>query len=373
MATIRDVAREAGVSIATVSRVINHSPRVSDEARRRVEAAAKLLDYWPNSAARSLHTRRHNLLGILLPDLHGGFFSEIIRGIDEEARRAHFQILISSSHANSLAMLAAVRAMRGRIDCLIAMAPERESMETVTRTDHRFPVVLLNPFGNPSGFNSVAISNREGARALVSHLIETGHQRIAMLSGPQTNGDASERLEGYRDALNLAGIHPDPALVIVGDFREDSGYQLAERVLDLDPRPTAVFAANDQMAIGLVSALREAEIAVPESIAVAGFDDTMIAGYISPPLTTVRVDPHALGRAAVAMALKVISNPNDLSTTRELVPTTLVVRRSCGCSTNSAHQVRVSRRTRQPVSNSSSEPVNPAPGAGFETASWEEK
>jgi LacI family transcriptional regulator len=301
VATIRDVARMAGVSIATVSRVFNGSPRVSEGARERVQAASTELDYWPNVAARSLPTNRAHALGVLLPDLYGEFFSEVIRGIDQAARHEKYQILLSSSHADTGALLSAARSMRGRIDGLIAMAPDDGSTAAIEQVARRFPVVLLNPRLQLEGCSSVSIANFEGARAMVRHLIGLGHRRIAMIKGPPGNVDADERLRGYREARGRNGRDDEPGLEIPGDFTEASGYRAAAAVLDLDPRPTAVFAANDYMAVGLLSALREAGVEVPRSLAVTGFDDIAIAQYVSPPLTTVRVEAHELGGRAIRM------------------------------------------------------------------------
>jgi LacI family transcriptional regulator len=305
---------------------------------------------------------------VLLPDLYGGFFSEVIRGIDQAAGRSQFQILISSSHADTGSMLGAVRAMRGRIDGLIAMVPDRGSLETVTQAALRFPLVLLNPYERPAAFSSVTIPNRDGASVLVSHLIETGHRRIAMLCGPEGNGDADERRLGYRDALRGAEIPLLPELEIAGDFTEHSGYVLARKVFLLDPAPTAVFAANDQMALGLLSALRDAGIAVPGDVAVAGFDDTMIARYLSPPLTTVRVDAYEMGRAAVRLLLDALSSPDDAPISEEVVPAQLVVRRSCGCPAEADRVIGIPPGSRASVSTSTRQTGDGVAAAGLNAA-----
>ena len=329
MTTIRDVARAAGVSIATVSRVFNDSPRVSPEARQRVRSAATRLDYWPNSAARSLTTSRTHTLGVLLPDLFGEFFSEVIRGIDHAARREHYQVLVSSSHADTAGLIAAAQSMRGRIDGLVAMVPERGNVASVRRLSQRFPVVLLNPPAGLDGFRTVSIANYDGAHSMVRHLVELGHRRIAIVKGPSGNIDSEERLRGYRTALLNAEIAVDPALEVRGDFTESSGYQAAAALLRLVPRPTAVFAANDSMAVGLLCALRDAQIAVPRDVTVAGFDDIEIARYMSPALTTVHVDAYQLGERAFRSLIELIQSPSRRRPGHEILPTTLVLRSSC--------------------------------------------
>jgi LacI family transcriptional regulator len=310
--------------------VLNGSARVSGETCGRVWAAASKLDYWPNTAARSLRQSRSHVLGILLPDLHGEFFSEVIRGIDHAARREKFQILISSSHAEAEAIAAAARSMRGRVDGLIVMAPHGESAAVIDRITHRLPIVLLNAPSPVDGSNVVSIDNFAGAYAVTRHLIGLGHRRIATIRGPRGNVDAEERLRGYRRALIDAGIRPRRALEFTGDFTEASGYHVSPQLLAMAPRPSAVFAANDSMATGFLAALAASGIRVPEDIAVAGFDDIAIARYLSPALTTVRVDAYELGARAVRLLLAAIAAGPAAACHHEVLPATVVVRHSCG-------------------------------------------
>jgi len=326
LATIHDVARAAGVSIATVSRVLNGNARVSGESSRRVRAAAATLDYWPNPAARSLRQSRTHVLGILLPDLYGEFFSEVIRGIDHEARQARFQVLLSSSHAETEAIAAAARSMRGRVDGLVLMAPDSESARSIDRITRRFPAVLLNTPAN--GTSAVSIANADGARQVVDHLLALGHRTVAVIKGPRGNADAEERVAGYRLALAAAGIASDPALEIAGDFTESSGFHAAPPLLAIQPRPTAVFATNDYMAIGLLSALGARAVRVPGDLAVAGFDDIAIARYVTPALTTVQVDAYELGARAVRLLVAAIGAEDGGPCRREVLPVNLVIRQS---------------------------------------------
>jgi LacI family transcriptional regulator len=331
VSTIKDVARQAGVSIATVSRAYNGSPLVNETTARRVLEVAGRLDYWPNSAARSLSTCRTQVVGVLLPDLFGEFFSEVIRGIDHAARRAGYQILVSCSHADTRELLAAVRSMRGRIDGLIAMSPTRDSVDAVREISRYFPLVLLNPAVPVGGCPALSIANYEGAHAMVKHLVGLGHRRIAMIRGPAGNVDADERLRGYRAALNDARLPAARELEFAGDFTESAGYSLAEKILALRPRPTAVFAANDYLAIGLMSALRDAGVGVPTEVAVCGFDDIAMARFMSPPLTTVRVDAYGLGQSSVQQWLATVRGaaagvPAPVTVT---IPTAVVLRGSC--------------------------------------------
>ena len=324
MANIKDVAREAGVSVATVSRVFNDSGLVSEDTRRNVRAVAERLNYWPNGVARSLIMNRTHAIGVLLPDLHGEFFSEVLRGIDLAARREGLHLLISSSHSDSKEVLAALRAMRGRIDGLIVMAPDVDAPGAIQASGVDFPYLLIDPGIGVDSCDTISIANFAGAQAMVRHLQSLGHMRIAMITGPAGNIDAQQRLEGYRSAMGAR--RGERELEIAGDFSEPSGYAAAEALLALDPRPTAVFAANDYTAIGVMSALNEARLRVPDDIAVTGFDDIAMARYLNPPLTTVRVDAYRLGERAVER----LTRPARPRGRREELPTHLVVRRSCG-------------------------------------------
>jgi LacI family transcriptional regulator len=317
--TIRDVAARAGVSVATVSRVLNGKELVREETSAQVLEAARSLRYVPNVAARSLSIRRSQTIGIVLPEVHGEFFSEVIRGVDVAARRAGYHILVSGSHSDLSEMMEVIDAMRGRVDGLVIMAPDVK----VDRLGDSVPLVLLN--STDERHDGITIDNYGGARAMMRHLASLGHQRIAFITGPPRNADARERLRGYRQAMRGSRT-----VEIRGDFTEAAGHAAAREIAAMNPRPTAIFAANDSMAIGALGALSEAGISVPREIAVAGFDDIPIARYVAPPLTTIGVDIAELGRRAFALLLDAIAHPNARAPRRERVGTNLVVRKSCG-------------------------------------------
>lgn len=331
MTTIHDVARVARVSIATVSRALNGSTRVTEATRNRVWQAAAELDYWPNGAARSLIQRQTHAIGVLLPDLYGEFFSEVIRGVDHAARREKLQALISSSHADADELISAARSMRGRVDGLIVMATYEPTAEAIDPIRRRFPVVLMNPASRIEGCSTVSVANFSGAHAAVEHLLGLGHKSVAIIMGPPGNADSDGRLRGYRGALHDAGIEPVPTLEFQGDFTESSGYDAARRILQHVPRPTAVFASNDSMAIGLLSALGDLGVSVPQDMAVVGFDDIAISRYLTPSLTTVRVDAYELGAQSVRLLIRMGRGADPVSCHHEVLPTVLVVRNSCGC------------------------------------------
>jgi LacI family transcriptional regulator len=330
VATIRDVAREAGVSVATVSRVFNGTARVREATDREVRHVAHKLNYWPNGAARSLITNQTLTLGVLLPDLHGEFFSEVIRGIDLAARRTGHHLLVSSSHADTEELVAALRAMRGRIDGLIVMAPDVDGPPHIRAGAYGRPIVLLNPGRTVRGCDAISIDNVAGARDIVDHLIRLGHERIAMVTGPARNMDARLRLEGYRLALQDARLRVHPGYELAGDFSEASGFAAGRAALELESRPTALFVSNDKMAVGVLRAFSAAGVAVPDDLAVAGFDDIEISEHLDPPLTTVHADAYRLGERAVERLMRLMNNPASEGKRHEILPTTLVVRESCG-------------------------------------------
>jgi LacI family transcriptional regulator len=291
---------------------------------------AERLRFWPNGVARSLIMNRTHAIGVLLPDLHGEFFSEVIRGVDLAARREGLHVLVSSSHSDSRELVAALRAMRGRIDGLIIMAPEPESIPAIRANAWDCPVVLLGPGGETHDFDTVALANYDGAYAVVRHLQRLGHRRIATVTGPSVNRDAQQRLEGYRAAMRQGGAPHTRTLEVLGDFTEPGGYQGAQAVLEMRPRPTALFVANDVMAVGALGALREAGLRMPADMAVAGFDDIAIARHLTPPLTTVHVDAYQLGERALQRLLRRDAGEPAPGRSHEVLPTWLVVRASCG-------------------------------------------
>lgn len=326
--TIRDVAREAGVSVATVSRVLNNSGPVREETRRRIGEIAKRLRYTPNLAAQSLSTRKTYTIGVLLPDLFGEFFSEVIRGIDQTAQGRGYHVLVSSSHNERLEIEAALRVMQGRVDGLLVMSPDLKAESLALNLPDQLPVVLLNCQVDDHSYDSLNIDNYAGAYAMTRHLIEQGHRQIGLITGAAKNLDSRERTRGYRDALREGGGEWSAELEVAGDFGEESGYRAAQQLCRGPVRPTAIFALNDAMAVGALSALRDARVEVPDSMAVAGFDDIPIAQYLSPPLTTVRVGIHRYGSRATEMLLDAIASGNGHIRRQAEIATEVVARAS---------------------------------------------
>jgi LacI family transcriptional regulator len=324
--TIKDVARAAGVSVATVSRAMNGADNVLPDTKQRILAVAAQLRFTPSGAARSLITRRTDTIGALLPDLYGEYFSEFIRGVDQAARARGLHLLVSSSHGNADEAAAALRAMSGRVDGLLVMSPHADAPFLSLNMPENLPAVLVNTAVGLPGHATFVVDNFGGAKAMTRHLAATGRKRIAFIDGPEDNPESRERLRGYRAALRKG----TPELVFKGDFSEESGWAAGRRIAQTRPRPDAVFAANDMMAIGCLAALAASGLRVPEDIALGGFDDIPIAHYVAPALTTIRVPIAALGAAALDALAKAIESPGKPASRPAVMPVELIVRGSCG-------------------------------------------
>lgn len=325
--TIADVAQRAEVSIATVSRVVNGSTPVSPETANRVRDAIQELNYIPSPAARTLANRRTNTIGLLLPEISGEFLQHLLRGIEAAVRDAGFDLLIHStqdSHRN--------RPLGEHNTDGILVFPESVDESELRRLhDIRFPVVLLHQ-APPDGINfpMVTVENRSGAEMLVSHLIEKhDRRRIAFLRGPEGHVDSLWRERGYRSALESHNIAFSANLIGYGGFDETTARETIQSWLLDGPDFDAVFAGDDDSALGVIAALKQAGKQVPRDVAVVGFDDIPFARIINPPLTTIRAPIEQVGREAVGLLLKCIRQKHCELTL--LLPTELVIRQSCGC------------------------------------------
>lgn len=338
--TIKDVALAAGVSVATVSRVMNGHSNVSAATRARIEAVMKELRYTPHGAAQSLVTRRTQTIGVLLPDMHGEFFSELIRGIDVAARIQGLHLLLSSSHGDLSDTTAALKAMRGRVDGLLIMSPTATASFYAEHLPESLPAVLINAAPGGTAHARVRIDNYGGAVKMVRHLHRSGRRRLAFIAGPHDNSDAAERLRGFRETMRE--LAPDDApLIIRGDFNEQSGIRAGQQIAALAERPDAVFAANDMMAIGCMFALADAGVRVPEDIAVVGYDDIPTARFVRPALTTVSVPIADLGTVALERLVGAMEGSEHVRGGETLLRTEVQVRSSCGAARTGSRHLRL--------------------------------
>jgi LacI family transcriptional regulator len=306
-ATIRDVARQAQVSVATVSRALNGFENVSEHARSRIAEAVTALGYVPHAGARSLSLARTNAIGVVLPDLHGEFFSEIVRGMDREASRRGYLLLLSNLHSGREQATQALKAMRGRVDGLIVMAPHLTEDELSAALPGGLPSILINTRAGAGRHPSIHLDNRSGARAVVDHFVAHGRRKLVHIAGPASNIDAQERAEAFRAAAGCHGVEWE---IVQGDFEEDSAERAIAALLAAGHRFDAIFAGNDNMAIGALQALRSADVRVPDQVAVAGFDDIPLARHLG--LTTVRVRIAELGERALTRLLAALGGGEGL-------------------------------------------------------------
>ena len=328
--TIHDVAREANVSIATVSRALNGENLVRSATRERIDAAVRKLRYVPHSGARSLIMQETHTIGVLLPDIFGEFFSEVIRGLDEVARQRGYSLLVTCTHGDARSATAMLKAMHGRVDGLVVLSSDLGTQAFLKALPRRTPVVFLNRVQGSDQYDSISVDNHGGAVAMTRYLQGLGHERIVFLKGPKENRDAEERLQGYRDAMGTHSGCPLGCVEILGDFSEGSGYRAACSLLQLDPPPTAIFAANDAMAIGALCALKERGVRVPQDVSLAGFDDIPIIQYLSPPLSSIRTPIAALGSNAAERLLARIGAGGAIKPRQQILDVLLAARTSTG-------------------------------------------
>jgi LacI family transcriptional regulator len=305
-ATIRDVARRAQVSVATVSRTLNRLENVSEETRTRVADAVRELGYVPHAGARSLSLSRTNAIGVVLPDLHGEFFSEIVRGMDREASRLGYLLLLSNLHGRKQQAANALLAMRGRVDAMLVMAPQLSEAELSGALPERLPTLLINTRTQEGGRPSIHLDNAAGARAVVEHLVKLGRRRLVHIAGPQGNIDAQERADAFRKTCAGHGLACE---IVAGDFSEESGVAAVQMLLEQGAAFDGIFAANDNMAIGALQALRASGVVVPADVALVGFDDIPLARHLG--LSTVRVRIAELGEHAVARLLAIVGGEDE--------------------------------------------------------------
>ena len=311
MANITDVARRAGVSAATVSRVLNRNYPVSGPVRRRVLEAVQDLGYVANAHARALLKSTSGTVGVILHDVADPYFAEIVRGIQEVAGARDRLVVICSSLREAGREITYIEMLRAqRVDAVVMAGGHLLDDEYALAL--REQALRLHAQGgrlvicgrHPVPADAVVPDNTGGAARLVRHLLARGHRRIAHVSGPSNFSTTEDRLEGYRGALASYGLDPDPALITTGDFDRDGGYAGAGRLIAAGVEFTALFAANDLAAVGAVRRLQEAGLRVPEDVSVAGFDDLPVARDVTPPLTTVRVPLVEMGRESMRLALR---------------------------------------------------------------------
>lgn len=331
MATMKDVAERSGVSVTTVSHVVNGTRRVSDEVRLRVEGVMEEIGYRPNILARGLRRGEATLLGLVVPDATNPYFAEIARAVADACSEEGYAVIICNSDGRrdrekeAVEVLAANRV--GGIFLVNVGVTERDA---ALFDGLAIPLVMLDREIPGIPVDSIQIDNVHGGRQATDHLLALGHRRIACIAGPSQVSPSGDRVTGYRQALEAAGLPFDPSLVLRGDFTPASGHACAGALMDGDRRPTALFACNDLMAFGAVTALAERGLSVPGDVSVVGFDDISLAAYFNPPLTTVAQPRREMGRRAARILLERMRDGTLPRRRPVLMNTTLKVRRSSG-------------------------------------------
>ena len=309
-ATIIDVAREAGVSFKTVSRVLNGETNVREQTRARVMSAVKTLDYRTNHHARNLRARQSRIICLLYANPSRNYIGEVHLGALQRCQAEGYS-LITEDCASGTGAVLALRA-GNQLAGAILTPPLSDDPEIIAQLrEHRVPFVRIAPSEKGQQGRDVAIDDLAAAREMTAYLIGLGHRRIGFIRGAATHAQAGFRYEGYKAALEDAGIPFDPARVVEGDFTFDSGIAAAEALLDLADPPTAIFASNDDMAAGVVAACYRRRIQIPGELSVAGFDDTPLASTISPSLTTIYQPSRELASEAVGLLLEEIAAPSE--------------------------------------------------------------
>ncbi|MCX4530467.1 LacI family DNA-binding transcriptional regulator [Streptomyces sp. NPDC002596] len=328
MASIKDVAAEAGVSVATVSRVLNSHPSVSPDARARVLAAVDALGYRPNAVARSLRTDQTRTLGLIISDVLNPYFTALARSVEEAARALGYSVIIGNADERPELQDHHIRTLLDRrIDGLLVSPTDGGSPQILDAARGGTPMVFVDRWIPGVDVPVVRADGCPAVRDLVAHLYRLGHRRLAIIAGPAATTTGSERVEAFRDALGEHGLTLPDAYIGQGDFQADSGRRATERFLALPERPDVVFAADNLMALGALDAIRARGLRVPQDIALAAFDDIPWFVHTDPPITAIAQPTGDLGRAAVRALVDVIEGRPPQSVT---LPARLVARRSCG-------------------------------------------
>jgi LacI family transcriptional regulator len=331
LSTIADVARRAGVSPVTVSRVLNHASNVRPATRARVEQAIQELHFLPNIAARSLRSRRTNTLALILPDITNPFWTTVARGVEDEAQNGGYSVFLCNTDEDPAKLQRYQEVVIGqRVDGVIISPFSSDASSLARLRDQRIPVVVMDRRIEGWEVDTITCDSVSGAYRLVKHLIGLGHRPIAVISGPESTSTAEDRIAGYCLALAEAGLAVDQGLIKRGEYRASSGEKLTEQLLAEGRCPRAIFAANNVIALGVIKALANHGLRIPQDVALVCFDDLPALSTIFPFLTVVVQPAYQLGQRAAQMLLSRLAGEAELPPRHTVLPTELIVRYSCG-------------------------------------------
>jgi LacI family transcriptional regulator len=327
--TIKDVAELVGVHPSTVSRVINNDSRISEKTKNKVLLIIKKLGYTPNAIARGLKTKRTYTLGMLIPDITNPFFAEMARGVEDEANKNNFNVILCNTDDKLKKERIYLEILKGkRVDGLILGTAHIKDKSILELEKKKFPYILLSRNIEGLDKNCVIVDDVVGGIIVTEYLIKLGHRRIAHITGPLKTRSALNRLKGYKLTLKKYEIEYRDELVGEGDFRIKGGYQVMKRLLKIAEPPTAIFAANDLLALGAIQAIQKKKYHIPEDFCIIGFDDIRLASFVYPPLTTIRQPMLEMGALAVKMLLKIIEE-GEFNQRKEVLEPKLIIRESC--------------------------------------------
>ncbi|GGH88111.1 LacI family transcriptional regulator [Pullulanibacillus pueri] len=309
-ATIYDVAREAGVSMATVSRVVNGNPNVKPTTRKKVQDAIKRLGYRPNAVARGLASKKTTTVGVIIPDISSIFFSELARGIEDIATMYKYNIILSNSDQNEDKEVHLIQTMLGKqVDGIVFMGGKITDELAEEFKQSPVPIVLAATIDDREEIPSVNIDYEQAAYDAVSYFVDRGHKRIAAVSGPLHDPiNGLKKIEGYKRALEDGKLKTDDELVAVGDYTYDSGKEATEQLLALSEPPTAIFAAGDEMALGVIHHIQDIGLNVPEDIEIVSCENTRLAQMVRPTLSSIVLPMYDIGAVAMRLLTKFMNN-----------------------------------------------------------------
>lgn len=348
--TIRDVAKLAGVSLATVSNVVNGTRPVAAETRARVQRAVEALGYAPHAAARSMRGGTSGLIGLIVADITNPFFTSLVQSIERAASSYGHAVLLCNSDEDVEREQQHLQLLHTqRVDGIVLAATGHASRGRAAALDRlRVPVVLVDRAFGEFGLDAVMLDNRRAALEATRHIVGWGHRRIAMLTGPATLSTGADRIAGYREALLEAGIAVDESLVRDTGFREERAYEAACELLGAPARPTAIFAANNLIAIGVMRAIADLKLSCPNDVSVVSIDDFPWVNAFRPRLTTVAQPVAAMGEAAVRLLFARIEGRAAAETRVEVMAPMLMVRDSCSAPAETPPPARRGARARTP-------------------------
>lgn len=331
MTTIRDVAKLAGVSPITVSRVVNGADSVTEDTRQRVRQAIDQLHYVPNTLARSLRSHQSHTIALIVSDITNPFWTTVARGVEDTAAENDYRTMLCNTDEDSVKETTYLNLLvERRVDGMIIAPTTSDKKQLAVLKMQQVPCVLIDR--RVSGFEAdlVCGDGRKGARLLLDHLIDLGHRRIALINGPSTISSAQDRAEGYCDSLLAHSLAVDESLMFQGDFKQESGYRLTGQALTCEPRPTAIFAANNFIALGVLQALQESGLRVPQDMALVCIDDIPFLSAIDPFLTVAAQPAYEMGEAAAHLLVERLTTHRAGKAREVVLPPQLIIRRSCG-------------------------------------------